>query len=66
MFPYILQCVYVISPSIAEVDCECNLTAEVDCPEATRGNIAEARVANLGIHGNMDVPQLSVLALSHF
>jgi hypothetical protein len=22
--------------SIAEVDCECNLTAEVDCPESSR------------------------------
>jgi hypothetical protein len=31
-----LQCIYVIPPSIAEVDCGCNLAAEHDCPQTRR------------------------------
>jgi hypothetical protein len=27
---------HVIPPSIAKVDCECSLPAEVDCPETSR------------------------------
>jgi hypothetical protein len=33
---YRLQCIYVLYPSIAGVDCECKMPAEVDCPEAIR------------------------------
>jgi hypothetical protein len=33
---YKLLCVYIISYSIAKVDCECNLIVGVDCPESFR------------------------------
>jgi hypothetical protein len=37
MRSYNLLCGYAIPVSVVEVECKCNLTADIDCPEASHG-----------------------------